>query len=41
MRTWLPESGLRPAGTADAGAYFLERYGEGFDPCTGTGDIQV
>jgi AraC family transcriptional regulator len=38
---WLPKSGLQIAGTADAGAYVLERYGEGFDPRTGYGDIQV
>jgi AraC family transcriptional regulator len=41
MRVWLPQSGLQIAGTADAGAYALERYGEGFDPRTGLGDIQV
>jgi AraC family transcriptional regulator len=41
MRTWLPESGLQIAGIAEAGAYVLERYGEGFDPRTGIGDIQV
>src|SRR5580704_16655966 len=41
MRIWLPQSGLQVAGTADAGAYVLERYGEGFDPRSGLGDIQV
>jgi AraC family transcriptional regulator len=41
MRIWLPASGLRIANTADARAYVLERYGEGFDPRSGMGDIQL
>jgi len=41
MSIWLPQSGLQIAGTTDAGAYVLERYGEGFDPRSGLGDIQV
>ena len=41
MRTWLPASGLQIANTADAHVYVLERYGEGFDPRSGTGDIQL
>jgi AraC family transcriptional regulator len=41
FRVWLPESGMQIAGTAAAGPYALERYGEGFDPRTGLGDIQV
>jgi AraC family transcriptional regulator len=39
-RTWSPASGhtaAHGAGLPD----FLERYGEGFDPATGTGDLEV
>ncbi len=35
-RKWLPESGLRPVEAPQ-----FERYGPGFDPMTGMGDIQV
>lgn len=35
-KEWLPASGLRPANTPD-----FERYGEGFDPRTGSGDIGI
>lgn len=41
MRIWLPTSGLQIANTADARVYVLERYGEGFDPRSGKGDIQL
>ena len=41
VRTWLPASGLQIANTADARVYVLERYGEGFDPRSGMGDIQL
>ena len=41
LGTWLPASGLQIAGTTDADAFFLERYGEGFDPRTGLGDMQI
>jgi AraC family transcriptional regulator len=38
---WFPESGYKAArGTAGA-ADFFERYGEGFDPQRGIGDIEV
>ena len=39
FQLWLPRSGLRHArgGPAD----LLERYGEAFDPQTGTGDIEL
>jgi AraC family transcriptional regulator len=38
---WFPESGHKAArGTAGA-ADFFERYGEGFDPQRGIGDIEV
>jgi AraC family transcriptional regulator len=38
---WLPTSGLEAArGLGDAPDFF-ERYGEGFDPRTGTGDIEI
>jgi AraC family transcriptional regulator len=40
-REWLPRSGYRAA-QAEAGAPdFFERYGEGFNPQTGVGDIEV
>jgi AraC family transcriptional regulator len=41
LRVWLPQSKLRIDTAADGRMYALERYGEGFDPCAGTGDIQV
>lgn len=34
---WLPKSGYDLTGNPD----FLERYGEQFDPTTGTGDLEV
>jgi AraC family transcriptional regulator len=43
MKQWLPQSGMRHAGS-DPGAEapdFIERYGPGFDPNTGRGDIEV
>lgn len=38
---WLPASGLYIAQTDEEMPDLLERYGEGFDPATGTGDIEV
>lgn len=38
---WLPSSGHQPARAAGGAPDFFERYGEGFDPRTGTGDIEV
>lgn len=38
--TWLPQSGHAHARSAGAPAFF-ERYGEAFDPRTGTGGIEV
>jgi AraC family transcriptional regulator len=38
-REWLPASGYIAA--ADAKRATIERYGEGFDPKTGSGDIEV
>lgn len=40
FETWLPQSGHEHARTAGAAAFF-ERYGEEFDPQTGTGGIEV
>jgi AraC family transcriptional regulator len=37
---WFPESGYEAAQTAGESVFF-ERYGEGFDPRTGMGDIEV
>lgn len=33
---WVPRSGVRPADTPD-----FERYGEGFDPATGAGVVEI
>jgi AraC family transcriptional regulator len=38
---WLPNSGFEIAATAGGEPYLLERYGEGFDPMTGRGDIEI
>ncbi len=38
--TWLPGSG-HAAALGGGAPDFLERYGEGFDPATGTGDLEV
>jgi AraC family transcriptional regulator len=40
-RQWFPASGHELARPADGAPDFFERYGEGFDPKTGTGDIEV
>ena len=36
-RRWLPESGHE----AEPGAAFFERYGDDFDPRTGTGNVEI
>jgi AraC family transcriptional regulator len=41
LRNWLPASEFSIARTARDEPYALERYGERFDPVTGTGDIEV
>ncbi len=38
--TWLPGSG-RAAALGGGAPDFLERYGEAFDPASGTGDLEV
>jgi AraC family transcriptional regulator len=38
---WLPSSGYRRAGDKPGSVTMLERYGEGFDPKTGMGDIEL
>jgi AraC family transcriptional regulator len=38
---WFPSSGYRPVQPASGVPAFFERYGEQFDPQTGTGDIEV
>ena len=37
----LPNSGRQPAGPSAGAPNFFERYGEKFNPQTGTGDIEV
>ena len=38
---WLPQSGYMAAGGTREIPAFIERYGEGFDPMTGMGDLEV
>ncbi len=38
---WLPDSLYKPAHGAPAQPYLIERYGEGFNPATGMGDIEI
>ena len=38
---WLPESDYSHAVGGAARVHFFERYGEGFNPQTGTGDIEL
>jgi AraC family transcriptional regulator len=38
---WLPSSGYCRAGDKPGSVTMLERYGEGFDPKTGMGDIEL
>jgi AraC family transcriptional regulator len=38
---WLPASGEKPARVGRDEPYMLERYGEGFDPVKGMGDIEL
>jgi len=40
-RRWLPGSGRRPAAAIEGGEGFLERYGTGFDPGRGAGDVSI
>jgi AraC family transcriptional regulator len=40
LSRWLPSSGYEPARGNDA-PDFLERYGKGFDPESGTGDMEL
>ncbi len=39
--TWLPHSGYHFAQTGGDPVSFLEHYGEGFDPRSGLGDIEI
>jgi len=38
---WLPTSGFSPAGNKPGAVTMMERYGEGFDPKIGAGDIEL
>jgi len=38
---WLPASGLRPTRADEEMPAIIEQYGEGFDPATGAGDIEI
>ena len=38
---WFPTSGYVPLRPAQDQPYLIERYGEAFDPITGTGDIEI
>jgi predicted transcriptional regulator YdeE len=38
---WLPESRHKAARAAAGAPDFFERYGEGFDPQLGMGDVEV
>ena len=40
-RQWFPGSGHEIAAAATGAPNFFERYGEGFDPRTGMGDVEV
>jgi AraC family transcriptional regulator len=40
-REWFPKSGHEIAPASGGAPSFFERYGEGFDPRTGKGDIEV
>ncbi len=40
-RKWFPSSGYEAAQPAAGAPNFFERYGKGFDPHTGKGDIEV
>ena len=40
-KDWLPESGREPAPTSPGEPNLIERYGNQFDPHTGTGDIEL
>jgi AraC family transcriptional regulator len=38
---WLPGSGYKHSATQANSLHFFERYGEGFNPQTGEGDIEI
>jgi AraC family transcriptional regulator len=38
---WFPESGYKAARAAAGAPDFFERYGDGFDPQLGMGDVEV
>ncbi|PUA27237.1 MAG: hypothetical protein B0W54_11555 [Cellvibrio sp. 79] len=38
---WLPSSGYKHATAPENALHFFERYGEKFDPDTGSGDIEI
>lgn len=41
QREWLPRSGRKPPSDAAGLPAFLERYGPGFDPQKGAGDVEI
>jgi AraC family transcriptional regulator len=41
VNDWLPASDFEMGRTGNGEPYVLERYGEKFDPMTGTGDIEI
>jgi len=41
FQSWLPNSGYELTAGGDDEPDFLEHYGEGYDPTTGLGDIEV
>ena len=41
QRQWFPGSGHQAAQPSGGAPHFFERYGEGFDPRAGMGDIEV
>jgi AraC family transcriptional regulator len=41
FHSWLPTSGHTVESSPQDGLAFFERYGENFDPRTGTGDIEI
>ena len=40
-RDWLPRSGYKHFRVDDGAPDFIERYGEGFDPKAGAGDVEI
>lgn len=41
IEQWLPQSGYHCVGAPDGVPMLIERYGERFNPATGTGDIEL